>query len=417
MIFVCLMFCFCSVLFFGASAQKEEVEITLSFDDKQIAWSDEKCLNTQVVDYENLIQKRGLRQSHKDRVNLIEKIVSMGFSYEEACGYVFPKLNQMVDDFAGTINKNAVDATAKFTPNKTNKFEYTKEEFGRYVDKEELYQKICQNLHKTNKVALDITPKIITPKVTKKDLVARTQLVSCFETDYNKSGENRKHNIETALKAFNGLVLEPNKEYSFNQTTGRRTEEKGYREANIIVNNEYVEGFGGGVCQVSTTLYNALLLADVNVLESHPHSLESSYVQAGFDAMVNYGSSDLKFVNNKNYPLYIRTYHKNGKIGVEVYGKPVFKIQRKSKIMEETKLDDVVLEDGTLLIGEKRYKTQPKTGKKVLSYLEYTKGGKVIKTKKLRISTYKPVQGVLLVGTKKDEKAQENQTFSQFQTL
>lgn len=417
----CFVFVFSLLLcvfLFSGSYWQEEVVINIGFKGESIVWSDSKFLNPKTVDYQFQIQQKGLNKNHKDRAELIEKIVSMGFSYENACGYVFPNLNQMVDDFVQMIDEKPLDATLKFTPNNKEKFVYTNEREGRFVDKGKLYQEICQNLGQTNDIYIAITPEIIKPKITKKDLISQTKLISFFETDYSKSSDSRKQNIQTALKAFNGPVLEPNREYSFNKITGKRTKEKGYKEANIIVNNEYVEGFGGGVCQVSTTLYNALLLADVSVLESHPHSLESSYVMIGFDAMVNFDSSDLRFKNTSTYPLYVRTYYNNEKIGVEIYSKPLpYKIERKSKILSEKMLDDVVVEDQTMMIGEKRYQTLPKLGKKVKTYLEYYKNGKVIKTKPVRTSTYKPVQGVMLVGTKKDFNSENNQTFSQFQTI
>ena len=90
------------------------------------------------------------------------------------------------------------------------------------------------------------------------------------------------------------------------------------------------------MCQVSSTLYNALLLADVCVVESHPHSLESSYVLSGFDAMVSFGVSDLKFVNKGENPLFVETYFSDEKIGVKIYGTSLpYKITRKNEVLKE----------------------------------------------------------------------------------
>ncbi len=410
-----LFLCFGFVIIFSGSFQKESVEIVIHCNNEVVCWSETKCLETEAIDDLFKMQKRGFGTTHNERKDLVETIISMGFSTEDALNYVFPGLKQQINDLAKRIYVSPVDAKAKFAPNNNQKFSYTNERNGAFIDKDELYNGILINLEKTNKIELNISPKTILPKTTKKELKEQTKLVSFFETDYSHSSASRKNNIHLALNAINGLKLEPNKEYSFNEITGRRTKEKGYKEANIIVNNEYVEGFGGGVCQVSTTLYNALLLADVCVLESHPHSLESSYVMAGFDAMVNYGSSDLRFVNKKPYPQYVRAYHTNNKIGVEIYSSPLpYKITRKQIILSERSLPDVVVEDKTLLVGERRYTTIPKVGRKIKSCLEYSQNGKVIFTKTLRTQTYKPVQGILIVGTKQTGEDVNNNTFSSF---
>ena len=101
---------------------------------------------------------------------------------------------------------------------------------------------------------------------------------------------------------------------------GRRTAENGYRQAKIIVNNEYVDGIGGGVCQVSTTLYNSVLLAGLDIIEANKHSKQVGYVNKGFDAMVNYGSSDLKFKNNTNSPIRIITNYSSDKARIRIFG-------------------------------------------------------------------------------------------------
>ena len=139
----------------------------------------------------------------------------------------------------------------------------------------------------------------IKPSGTIEDLKQKTILRSKFSTNYSKSTENRKSNVRTALGAFNGQIIMPEQEVSFNEITGARTKENGYKPANIILNGVYVQGSGGGVCQASTTLYNALLLSNIEILEVSKHSLPASYVPLALDAMVSEGISDLKFKNNK----------------------------------------------------------------------------------------------------------------------
>lgn len=413
--FVFMLFFFAFLL--GGSYNPQDVEIVLTYQNEKMIWTDKLYNNSQNFEFSHNMQKYNRQKGHKERFVLIEKIVNMGFSLEDAFDFTFPKLKNMIDDFSKKIERPKVDATVEFFPDSRNMFVYTDEKMGYEVEKEKLYEKLFKGLKEKNKIKFEVEPKKIFPSVTKKELQKKTKLTSCFETDYSHSSENRKTNVRLALKCFNGLILKPNTNYSFNKITGKRTEEKGYKEANIILNNEYVEGFGGGVCQVSTTLYNALLLADIKILESHPHSLESSYVLNGFDAMVNYGLSDLQFFNDKNYPLYIKTYFDDKKIGVKIYGEKLpYVIKRKFEIMSETNLEEVVLEDETMCVGEQKYKTFPKTGKKIKTFLEYYKNGKIIKSKPLRTQTYKPVQGVKLVGTKQSDKV-KNETFTIFEPI
>ena len=108
-----------------------------------------------------------------------------------------------------------------------------------------------------------------------------------FSTNYSSSTDARKFNVALASKTLDNTLVDINGEFSFNYTVGERTERRGYKKAKIIVGGEFVDGVGGGVCQVSTTLYNAVLLAGLKIIECHPHSLPVSYVAPSFDAMVN----------------------------------------------------------------------------------------------------------------------------------
>ncbi|NLM10952.1 MAG: VanW family protein [Clostridiaceae bacterium] len=130
--------------------------------------------------------------------------------------------------------------------------------------------------------------------------------ISSFATTIYDKDEHRVNNIKTAAEDLDGTVIKPGEIFSFNDTIGRRSKEKGYEEAPIFVNGEKSKGVGGGVCQVSTTLYNAALEADLKIIERHRHSREVSYVPEGKDAAVVYNSKDLRFKNTKDYPIEIR---------------------------------------------------------------------------------------------------------------
>lgn len=160
-----------------------------------------------------------------------------------------------------------------------------------------------------NQIPLTSTPIPITtpgagPTVTSKP--KNPNEISSFATTIHDKNENRVSNIKTAAEDLDGTVIEPGEIFSFNDSVGRRTKDKGYKEAPIFVNGEKSKGVGGGVCQVSTTLYNAALEADLEIIERHRHSRKVSYVEEGKDATVVYNSKDLRFKNTKDYPIEIR---------------------------------------------------------------------------------------------------------------
>ena len=132
--------------------------------------------------------------------------------------------------------------------------------------------------------------------------------------------ENRLNNIILASTAVNGLVLEPGEEFSFNRVVGQRTPERGYRSAPAFSNGTTVQAIGGGICQVSSTMYSSIMDSGLRVTERHPHGLPVSYIPRGRDATVNWGSLDFRFVNNTDYPLRIDAGVVNRTITVRVYG-------------------------------------------------------------------------------------------------
>ncbi len=397
-------------VFCGMAKQEQEVYVNFFYEGQMFKWQQP---NSQVFVYQEELQKHGRMGDHKQRAELVNKIVNMGFSIEEAFCYVFPGIDKTLQQVCDVVNRPKKDATLNFDPKNFPYFSFTNEQIGLFVDKAALLKQVQNQLKISNNIKLTITPNKIMPTKTVKQLQEQTYLRASFSTDFSKSSQNRKDNIALALKNFDGMTILPGQTYSFNSTTGKRTEQKGYKEANIILNNEYVESFGGGVCQASTTLFNALLLAGAEIVESHPHSLESGYIEKGFDAMVNFGSSDLKWKNNTEAPMYVHAFTTDSKVCVQIFGeRNPFYIKRVCEVLEEKSLDEIVVEDSTLEIGKSVYKTLPKTGSTSKSFLEFYKNGKLVKRKLLRKQTYKPVQGVKIVGT--HERPLKNfQNFSQ----
>ncbi len=230
-------------------------------------------------------------------------------------------------------------------------------------------------------------------------------LRASFYTSYTTSTEERKNNIKVASKSLDNVFVDSNCEFSFNDTVGARTIERGYKTAKIIFGGQFVDGIGGGVCQVSTTLYNAVLLAGLAITEYHPHSLAVSYVAPSFDAMVNSGSADLKFINNTHNPIFIKTIADDASLKVEIYGEPMKeKYTRLSVVKNQIPAPDykiVADTDGLypdLMKGERKILTYSKNGCVSQGSLITMINGKAVCSKVIRNDTYNPLQGVIIEG-------------------
>lgn len=246
-------------------------------------------------------------------------------------------------------------------------------------------------------------------------------LRASFSTSYSTSSHERKHNIALATKSLDNTFVDSFGEFSFNKCVGERTEKRGYKKAKIIAQGEFVDGIGGGVCQVSTTLYNAVILAGLNVIECHPHSLPVSYVEPSFDAMVNSGYADLKFINNTHNPIIIKAFANDERLIIEIWGQKMQeKYIRKSvvtKILPALEEQVVFDTDGNypdLYQGEFRKVKYGKEGLLSEGYLIKV-SGKTIKKQKIRSDRYSPTRGITVWGTKEKPvgETKENQIVGQ----
>ncbi len=242
-----------------------------------------------------------------------------------------------------------------------------------------------------------------------------------FSTNYSSSSKERKHNIALATNSLNNTLVESFGEFSFNRCVGERTEKRGYKKAKIIVGGEFVDGIGGGVCQVSTTLYNAVILAGLKVIECHPHSLPVKYVEPSFDAMVNSGWADLKFINNTHNPVIIKAFANGDRLLIEIWGQKMQeKYIRKSvvtKTLPALESQEVFDTEGSypdLYQGECRQVRFGKEGLLSEGYLVKV-CGKTTEKKKIRSDRYSPTRGLIVWGTKEKpiEEIKENQIVGQ----
>lgn len=165
--------------------------------------------------------------------------------------------------------------------------------------------------------------------------MAFDSVIGEFTTKFSVKDGNRSDNLTSAAKALDAKVLLPGEIFSFNETVGPREPGTGYKEAYVIVNGEYVQGTGGGICQVSSTLYNAVLLSNLEIVERKPHAMVVGYVPPGQDATVNYPNLDFKFKNNSTSLVYLRTDVKQGVLTIRIWGKKTGKSVRIERQVEK----------------------------------------------------------------------------------
>lgn len=295
-----------------------------------------------------------------------------------------------------------IDATISFNPNSSDKFTITKEKAGYQIDREKLLKDIDLCLNKNLKT-LKVNLIKIQPKISENALRKCTYKVASFSTYYGQSQDSRKHNISLAVEKLNGYVLGSGEVLSFNKIVGDRTEINGFLNSKVIENGVYVDGVGGGVCQVSTTLYNASLLSGLEVLERHQHSIKPLYVEPSFDAMVSGNYCDLKIKNNTSGFIFIKGVCDGENVTFTIYGeKNKLSYKRVSKIIETFKPDaNDIIYDSEMAEGERVFTRLAKDGVKSEGYLlTYNENG-LVSQKRLSVDNYKAVKGEIRVGTGK----------------
>ncbi len=335
-----------------------------------------------------------------DRLGFAKDLLFMGFSRSEAISYAFPEMEIIIQKLSSKLNTEPEPSTVYVEKNKC-KLKFISAKNGRFLNLYSFYDQILKHTNtRIIKVKLELT-KISSNLTQENEYLER----GSFSTSFSTSSEARKNNIKTALAAFDGLVLEIGECFSFNQTTGRRIKENGYSAAKIISGGTFIEGFGGGVCQVSTTIYNACLLAGLEIVEVHNHSLPVGYVEPSFDAMVNTGSSDLIVKNNTTSKIIITTSNENNMAKVKIFGAnnpyKIIRVSEKLKIIPaEQDFEDTNLSkygDISLEVGECKRLSYPKDGYTSKGYLQYyDKNGVLQYSKHIRTDTYSPVKGIIL---------------------
>ena len=242
-----------------------------------------------------------------------------------------------------------------------------------------------------------------------------------FTTRYDATNENRSTNIKLAADKINGTIVLPEETFSYNKIVGQRTIAAGYKEATVYSGGKVVQGIGGGICQLSSTLYNAVLYANLEITDRSNHRFLISYVQAGRDATVSWGTVDFCFKNTRKYPIKIVCNVNNGLLKIQIYGikeETEYEVELQTKIIEEIDFKTNYIKDNTLNEGTEYIEQYGSKGAKSETYKILKQDGKVISKELLSTDTYSSLEQIVKKGTKKvqqtssepqDENQQEQQ--------
>ncbi|TDB39040.1 MAG: hypothetical protein D9V44_05070 [Actinobacteria bacterium] len=298
------------------------------------------------------------------------------------------------------VGKVAKDATFKVS-NGTVSIVPAQDGLG--VDAEDLAARLVQALTGDGERVAELAMKRVEPSITTdmaKSMGISTRLAT-YTTTYAASNKPRVNNIHLLADALDGTLIPPGGVFSFNGTIGPRTAEKGYQEANAIVNGKLVPQLGGGVCQIGTTIFNTVFFSGLPVVERHNHSLYISHYPKGRDATVSWGGPDFKFRNDTENWILVATAYSNSSVTVSLYGTETgYKVDYQTGAFTNTVAFPVrEIKDATLPVGTKVVDEKGVSGRSVIVTRIVKKNGAVIRTDTFK-SVYKPSEEVVRVGTK-----------------
>ena len=341
-----------------------------------------------------------LQTPFRERVNTAVALRESGVNLTTTASYDHEAVRALVKEIAGYVTREPVDAQIQSFDYNTRTFSFTESQPGVTLDQELLYERLTAALDRWERgVTVTVDPVVTQPAVTKDELAANFCLIAAYTTETTKDS-NRNTNIDLACKAINGRALMPGETFSFNEATGQRTTDKGYKSAGAIAAGQSIEEVGGGICQVSSTIFNAVARANLEIVSRSPHAWPSTYVNIGEDATVNWPNLDFKFRNNTQSPIFLITYYKDRKMSAEIWGMSLgegVSIDLQSTVIKTTEppYEIKYVYNAELPYGTQKTTVKARTGYVVETDKVWYKNGEEIKREQLHTSTYRPYQQVI----------------------
>lgn len=357
----------------------------------------------------------------------VEKVVDEAFKKGKSADYEIPTdgleeaAAAQAAALAGAWNVKAKNGSISAFDAASGKFTFAEGENGKAVNEEKLKNDILMRTAAGEYDAV-ITAEVkeTAPEITAAQAREKFQRLGTYSTT-TTANKDRNENVRLAAAALNGKIIQPGEEFSFNLTTGNRTTDKGYRPAGAYVNGVLVEEPGGGVCQVSSTLYNAVVFSGLKTTERHAHSYEPSYVTPGEDAMVSYdghSGPDMKFVNNSKTAVGIKTSFSDRKLTISIYGNPILEegvtlSMKSEKVKELDPPAPTYEEDPTLQPGVEVEAKAATPGSRWVTNLITKKNGEVISDEFFHNSTYNGKPATIKRNTSGSVAAPEGESSSE----
>lgn len=303
-------------------------------------------------------------------------------------------VDQEIESMKARWNKAAKNGSISSYDASSDSFTFAGEQTGIAINEEQLKSDIQSSLSaKQFDKVITVSASEVQPEYSTAAAKQKYKTIGTYTTN-TTSNSKRNTNIRLAAAALNGTIVGPGQEVSFNDTVGQRTEAKGYQGAAAYNNGEVVQEIGGGVCQVSTTLYNAALKAGMKISMRRSHTFEPSYVTPGMDATVSWGGPDFRFINTSSSAIGIKASYSNQTVTVSIYGVPVLE-DGVTYSLEATKTETFDLpepqyeEDQTLQPGQEVVKSKGTQGSRWQVKLVVKKDGQVISSEVDHTATYK----------------------------
>ena len=316
--------------------------------------------------------------------------LSTQVTYDEA------QLRALANSIAAERTRQPINAIIAEFDFQTRNFTVTQDVPGAVLNADLLFARLKAALDAgeyTARLAIETVP--VLPTVTSVELKNGFARLASFTTN-TTSDEKRNTNIRLAAQAISGTTLMPNETFSFNERVGERTAQKGYQMAPAIAGGTTFDEIGGGVCQVSSTLFNAVALSDMTIVSRSPHAWPSSYIDKGLDATVNWPNLDFVFRNNRETPVFLIAGYNKRKVTVEVYGMmkgPGESVALDTTLISTTKPPDepTYQQNTSLPPGTQRVAKQARTGYVVDTYRVYLRNGREYRREKLFTSNYRMI--------------------------
>ena len=378
----------------GISVEGMELEEAVSAVTAQYSWKLSVSNADQTEELSNLIEERARTYLS----GLCDQ--TKGGEYTVDLLDVKDLASQAVEDLAAKWDTKPVNSTLDHFDNQTGKFVFTKGTAGKAVDQDALVSAIVQAVQSDD---LDQTiTATMTETAPEDDATVQSQykVLATFTTNTTANAK-RNTNVKLAAQALNGTIVASGHEFSFNKAVGQRTAEKGYQSAAAYNSGEVVQEIGGGVCQISSTLYRVAFQAAMEISYRRSHTFEPNYVTPGQDATISWDMPDFRFINTSKGAIGIRASYADQKATVSIYGIPVLEDgvtwDLYSEKVEDTAIPDpIYIEDATLAPGTQKVKSSGSAGSTWVTYKVVYKDGKEVERVKDHEKTYKGHAPVIL---------------------